>query len=108
MTSRDPKGAVGSTVGYPSDSLASCTMIVFILWFQRRLGKDTQEGAWSTFRYTTPSCSVTSCVAADNDNWWCQTMWQLQPSLLISTRHSGYLPSINRSVADNKLHQMAE
>jgi len=24
MTSRDPKGAGGSTVGYPSDSLASC------------------------------------------------------------------------------------
>ena len=25
MTSRDPKGAGGSTVGYPSDSLASCS-----------------------------------------------------------------------------------
>jgi len=25
MTSRDPKGDIISTVGYPSDSLASCT-----------------------------------------------------------------------------------
>jgi len=30
MTSRDPKGAGGSTVGYPSDSLASCKRLCLI------------------------------------------------------------------------------
>jgi len=46
MTSRDPKGAVKRTVGYPSESLASC----FIL--PRLLSTEIDIIADSSYNYT--------------------------------------------------------
>ena len=44
MTSRDPKGAGGCTVGYPSDSLASCKVMLI------DMHKNTARAQFSTFK----------------------------------------------------------
>jgi len=58
MTSRDPKGAVGSTVGYPSDSLAPCCYAPACKAMQSAMVLLSRDGVYKMFVQHAPSGTV--------------------------------------------------